>query len=162
MTAPPGGAKHISMPAHRQYERVWPAARSIFFSVTAALVLVAALTLFLLIAAALIHVERVTIFFLVPILISATRWGTVPALASSLAGVASLAFFFYPPDLSFSIADPNDMVNLVVFVGVALLTSHLAGSLKSQAAELARREEETRNLYDLSRQLAVAHSASDI
>ena len=124
--------------------------------------LVAALTLFLSTVAPILDIERVTIFFMLPILISATWWGTIPALVSSIAGVASLAFFFYPPRFSFYVADPDQVANLVVFVGVALLTSHLAGSLKRQAAVLARREKETRNLYELSRELAVAHSASEI
>ncbi len=136
--------------------------RSDIYPVGAALVLVAGVTAFLLAAVTLGDLARVTIFYLVPILIAATRWGTVPALAASIAGIASLTFFFYPPHFTFYIADPDDVATLAVFVGVALLTSHLAGSLKRQATEIARREQATSELYALSRKLAAAHSQSEI
>ena len=150
------------MPILPRFERILTSVRSELYPVVAALTLVAALSLFLLVVAPIFNLERVTIFFLVPILVSATRWGTVGALACSIGGVASLAFFFYPPRFSFYVADPDHIVNLILFVGIALLTSHLAGSLKRQAAELSRREKETRELYQLSRHLALAHSASEI
>ena len=150
------------MPILPRFERILTSVRSELYPVVAALTLVAALSLFLLVVAPIFNLERVTIFFLVPILVSATRWGTVAALACSIGGVASLAFFFYPPRFSFYVADPDHIVNLILFVGIALLTSHLAGSLKRQAAELSRREKETRELYQLSRHLALAHSASEI
>jgi two-component system sensor histidine kinase KdpD len=127
-----------------------------------ALALVAALTLVLLLLAPIINLDRVTILFLIPILVSATLWGTVPAIVASAAGVLSVVFFFYPPRFSFVIADSDQVIDLIMLVTVGLLTSYLAGALKQQAAIAARRESETKNLYALSRRLTVAHSAPDI
>ncbi|HEU5276395.1 MAG TPA: DUF4118 domain-containing protein [Xanthobacteraceae bacterium] len=136
--------------------------RSNLFPVLAALAMVVALTALLLSLVHLVNLGRHTIFYLLPIVIVASRWGTIPALAASVASVAALPFFFYPPRFSFYVAEFDDLMTLIVFAGLSLLTSHLAGSLKRQAAELARRERETRDLYALSRTLAAAHSQSEI
>jgi two-component system, OmpR family, sensor histidine kinase KdpD len=150
------------MRLHRRAGQALALIRSNLFPVLAALLLVAGLTIVLLLLVQLLNLARVTIFYMLPIVIAASRWGTIPALAASVASVTALTFFFYPPPFSFYVTDVDDLTTLIVFVVVSFLTSHLAGSLKRHAAELARREKETRNLYALSRTLAAAHSQSEI
>ena len=150
------------MRLHRRAGQALSLIRSNLFPVLAALLLVAGLTAILLLLVHLVNLNRYTLFYLLPIVIAASRWGTIPAFAASIASVVALPFFFYQPRFSFHVAEFDDVMTLVFFIVLSSLTSHLAGSLKRQAAELARREKETRDLYALSRTLAAAHSQSEI
>lgn len=109
-----------------------------------------------------LSLHSITTVFFVPVLISATRWGIVPAIITAIASVCSLEFFFYPPKFKFHVYEPEQVVDLVVFLLIALLISQLAGKLRQQAKQASRRELETKHLYAFSRKLAVANSASEI
>lgn len=106
--------------------------------------------------------EQTFIFFLLPVLISAIRWGTIPALVAAISGIFSSSYFLFPPIYSFHINDIENIVNLISFIIVALVTSQLATSVKHQAEAASKKEDETRNLYEFSRRLAVARTAVDI
>lgn len=106
--------------------------------------------------------EQTFIFFLLPVLISAIRWGTVPALVAAFSGIVSSSYFLFPPIYSFHINDIENIVNLISFVIVALVTSHLATNVKHQAEAASKKEDETRHLYEFSRRLAVARTPVDI
>ena len=105
---------------------------------------------------------RGTVTYMIPVVIAATRWGIVPALFASLCGVLFSAFFFFPPLYSFHIRDPQEVINLLLFVFVAVVVSQLATRLKRQLEISRHREIDMRDLYAFSRRLAVAFDASDI
>jgi two-component system sensor histidine kinase KdpD len=77
-------------------------------------------------------------------------------------GVLASAFFFYPPLYSFRIADPQEVINLLLFIFVAVVVSQLATRLKRQLEMARQREIDLRDLYAFSRRLAVAFEVSDI
>jgi two-component system, OmpR family, sensor histidine kinase KdpD len=106
--------------------------------------------------------RAVAIIYLVPVLFAATRWGLVPALVATVAGVACADFFFYPPIYSFDIDDLHSIVELLLFALVAVITSNHATRLKRQAEVARRHEEDTQRLYGFSRRLAVCDTAADI
>src|ERR1700687_870983 len=64
--------------------------------------------------------------YLIPVVIAATRWGIVPAVVAAVCGVAAAAFFFYPPLFSFRIRDPQEVLDLILFIFVAVAVSQLA------------------------------------
>ncbi len=105
---------------------------------------------------------RGSVLYLVPVIIAATRWGIVSSLYAAAAGVLCSAFFFFPPLYSFRIRDPQEFINLILFVFVAILVSQLAARLKGQLETARRREIDMRDLYAFSRRLAVAFDAQDI
>lgn len=124
--------------------------------------LVAVMTAFIVLSSQIAPLSHGTILYLVPVLISAIRWGAIPAVITAIAGVAASAFFIYPPLYSLRITDPQHILDLVLFVIVAIVTSQLAGNLNRQA-EIARRGEiDMRALYAFSRRLAVSHDAAEI
>jgi two-component system sensor histidine kinase KdpD len=94
--------------------------------------------------------------------IAATRWGIVSAIFAAVCGVLASAFFFYPPRYSFRITDPHEIINLILFVFVAVVVSQLATRLKRQLETARQREIDLRDLYAFSRRLAVAFDVSDI
>jgi K+-sensing histidine kinase KdpD len=128
----------------------------------AALLLVAAVTAILFLLNPLVGFRHISIVYLIPVMISATRWGTVPAVIAAIAGFACADFFFYPPLYTFVVDDPQQLLDLVLFVIVALVTGYLANNLRRQA-EIARRHEgDMRDLYAFSRRLAQCEGAADI
>jgi len=124
--------------------------------------LVAAVTVVIYAAVAQIGLQHGSVAYLIPVLIAATRWGVVPAIVAAVGGVLASAFFFYPPLYSFRIRDPQEVLNLILFVLVAIVVSHLAGRLKQQLELARQREIDMRDLYAFSRRLAVAFDVSDI
>jgi len=100
--------------------------------------------------------------YLVPVVIAATRWGIVPAVVAAVFGVAASAFFFYEPLYSFRITNPHEVINLTLFVFVAVVMGQLASKLSRQLELARQREIDLRDLYAFSRRLAVAFDVSDI
>jgi two-component system sensor histidine kinase KdpD len=127
-----------------------------------ALLLVAATTI---IAWALIRyldLRRGSVIYLLPVMLAGWHLGLVPALVAAVAGVLWSGYFFYSPFYTYYLARPSEMLNLILFMIVALVTSHLANSMKRQT-ELARKHEnQVSDLYAFSRRLAAAPSAADI
>jgi two-component system sensor histidine kinase KdpD len=103
-----------------------------------------------------------SVVYLIPVVIAATRWGIVPAIVAAVCGVLASAFFFFPPLYSFQIADPQEVINLILFIFVAVVVSQLATRLKRQLEMARQREIDMRDLYAFSRRLAVAFDVSDI
>lgn len=116
----------------------------------------------LLLAASYAAVEVDLVVYLVPVVCSAVRWGRAAAF-TAVAGSAAVAdFLLIPPFYSFVINDPRQIVELALFVFVALVTSHLAARLRSHVDALQRREHEIDNLYAFSRRLAACTTAADV
>ena len=131
---------------------------AIFFTLT----LVAALTAILFFLVWEIGLAHGSIVYLIPVVIAATRWGIVPALVAAVCGVFASAYFFYPPAYSFRVKDPQEVIDLILFIFVAVAVSQLANRLKRQLEMARQREIDLRDLYAFSRRLAVAFDVSDI
>jgi two-component system sensor histidine kinase KdpD len=79
---------------------------------------------------------------LLNVLIIATRWGSLPALAASILAMLCFNFFFLPPFGTFNIAAPDNWVAIVVFLITAVTAGQLSARAKRRAeeAEVGRRE----------------------
>src|SRR5471030_3219392 len=106
--------------------------------------------------------EHGSVVYLLPVVIAATRWGIVSAIVAAVCGVLASAFFFYPPLYSFRITNPQEVINLILFIFVAVVVSQLATRLKRQLEMARQREIDMRDLYAFSRRLAMAFDVSDI
>ncbi|MCF8475458.1 MAG: DUF4118 domain-containing protein [Pseudolabrys sp.] len=147
-----------ALPSAPQYERLRKELRGILL--TACLVAVVTGLIFLIIWGT--GRTRGTVTYLIPVVIAATRWGIVPALFAAICGVFASAFFFFPPFYSLRIRDPQEVINLLLFIFVAVVVSQLATRLKRQLELARQREIDMRDLYAFSRRLAVAFDASNI
>ena len=105
--------------------------------IAVALVQLALLTGALLIANNFVDVETVTIIYLIAVLYAATHGGIFPAIATALVALAAAAFFFYPPIYDFRVNNPTHLVDLVLFIIVAVVT----GKLATDARKAKMREE---------------------
>ena len=104
----------------------------------------------------------VPIAYLVPVIIAATRWGIWPATFASIASMAAADFFFFPPIFSFQVEDPQEVIDLLLFLVVALVSSNLASRLRQETETLRQRERDIHNLYDFSRRLAACFTVSEL
>jgi two-component system, OmpR family, sensor histidine kinase KdpD len=127
-----------------------------------ALLMVAATTLVVYVLALTLEIRRGSAIYLVPVLLAGWHLGLIPALVAAAAGVLCSGYFFFAPYYSFFVSRPGEILNLLLFMVVAAVTSHLANSMKRQTELARRREKETADLYGFSRRLAVASSAADI
>jgi two-component system sensor histidine kinase KdpD len=100
--------------------------------------------------------------FLTAVLFSAVTWGLWPSIGASILSLLVYNFFFIEPIHTFTVASPRDLLNLIVFLIVAVLTSNLAARVRHQAEAAKHREARTAALYALSRQIAGAAELSDV
>jgi two-component system sensor histidine kinase KdpD len=142
----------------RKYDRIREELRGI----AVALCLVAVVTVFVNFIIVETGIGHGSVVYIIPVVIAATRWGIVPALVAAIGGVLASAYFFYPPLYSLRIKDPRQVLNLILFIFVAVVVSQLANRLKRQLETARQREIDLRDLYAFSRRLAVAFDVSDI
>jgi K+-sensing histidine kinase KdpD len=128
--------------------------------VTLALVWVA--TVALVVINYFVQLNFVPLIYMVPVVIAATQWGIVAGVLAAVAGTAAADFFFYPPLYSFWLSNPQDAVDLTLFLLVAVITSNLAARLKREAEKTKRRAKETSELYAFSHRLAACLTARDL
>jgi two-component system, OmpR family, sensor histidine kinase KdpD len=89
--------------------------------------------------------------YLLLVLIIAIRAGTLPALVSGIISFICINFFLVPPYYSLRVADPREVLDLVVFVIVAGIAGRLGAQVRQQAYEARQRAREQEILYQLTR-----------
>lgn len=77
--------------------------------------------------------EPVVLLFILPVLAAAAFFGLRPALSAAVASTLAYNYFFTAPYRTLLIHSPGDVVTVIVLFAVALVTSHLAGSMREQA-----------------------------
>ena len=100
--------------------------------------------------------------FLTAVLFSGVRFGTRAAVIASLASFAAYNFFFIQPIYTFTVAQPQELFALLIFLAVAVLTGSLTGRVRDQRETVIRNAQVTQSLYDFSRKLSGASSADDV
>lgn len=96
-------------------------------------------------------IPNISVLYLLVILGLASTRGRYAAILASLVAFLSFDFFLVPPLYVFTIARIEEWIALFVFLVTALLTGQMASTLRYQAQEARRRENETHILYELVR-----------
>lgn len=102
-------------------------------------------------ASSYLTLVNIAMIYLLPVLISAVRWGTGPAVTAAAASALIFDYFFAPPTYRFT---GNLLVSFSIFLLVALLTGTLSARLRQQMTNARQRETRTAALYALSREIA--------
>jgi two-component system sensor histidine kinase KdpD len=102
------------------------------------------------------NATTVAFTFLLAILAASTVWGLSVSIFMSLAATLSYNYFFLPPIGTFTIADPQNWVALVVFLVTSVVASNLSAMARNRAAEANLRRKEVERLYGFSRRLLTA------
>ena len=106
--------------------------------------------------------DLIPLVYMLPVVVAATQWGILPGLVAAFAGAAAADFFFYPPLYSFWLQNPQDVIDLLLFLLVAIVTSNLAARLKNEALALGRREKQVSELHAFSQGLAACLTTRDL
>lgn len=104
--------------------------------------------------ASLTPLPNLSMIFLVAVLLPAVTYGFWPAIYASILSFLAYNFFFIEPIYNFTIAEPYELLALVIFLAVAIITSTLAGRVKTQVSNSAARIRGTRRLYEFTRRLS--------
>jgi len=109
-----------------------------------------------------VGILRGAVLYLVPVMIAGYQFGVIPALLAAVAGVLLSGYFYFAPLYSFRVASPQETLNLLLFMVVAVVVSQLSSKAKRHTQIAQKREREMSDLYAFSRRLAAAPSAADI
>lgn len=96
-------------------------------------VLIAITTAFGRLALPIIGVGAIDLLYLVPVIVSASRFGLRPGIASGLLASLAYNFFFLPPIYTFTIANPQSVLTMLILFGIAAFTSNLTSRLRNRA-----------------------------
>lgn len=99
-------------------------------------------------------IPNLSIVFLLAVLVTAMSFGIWPAIYASVLSFLVYNFFFIPPLYTFTIAEPYELLALVIFLAVAVISSALAGRVREQARISANRMRAMRRLYEFTRRLS--------
>ena len=110
----------------------------------------------------LFPVASLSLVFLTAVLVVASRLGLGPSLLTSVGSFLAYNFFFTEPQHTFSVHSRDDILTLLLFLLVALITGNLAARLRRQTLAQRASMRRTANLYDFSRKIAGAASQEDV
>ena len=97
-----------------------------------------------------IHQSNLTALYLLVVLVSATTFGLGPGILASIVAFLAFNYFFVAPLHTLLIETSQDLIGLLTFLLVAMVTSSLAGTARAQADTAARSAGELETLYGLS------------
>jgi two-component system, OmpR family, sensor histidine kinase KdpD len=95
-------------------------------------------------------VQGLSAVYLLLVLWLGARWGRGPAVAGSVAAFLLYDYFFVPPVGTFSVRGPAELLELVVLLAVALVTSQLAASQRRAQAGAQALAADSKTMYQLA------------
>ena len=87
-------------------------------------------------ASALFHLldlGNVALLYLLPVMVAASLYGLRTGLFAGITSSLAYNFVFLPPVGTLSISNPENVVSVVVLLGIAIATSQLTGRVRAQA-----------------------------
>lgn len=99
---------------------------------------------------------NMAMLFLTAVFIGAARFGVRAAVLTALLAFPLWNFFFTEPYYTFEIASWNDLLTLLVFLIVGVVTGLLAGRVRDQANAAQARANALQTLFDFSRRLSAS------
>lgn len=110
-------------------------------------------TLLLLPLRGTLDIANAVMLLLLVVFLVALKLGRGPAVLAAFLSVALFDFFFVPPHFSFAVSDIYYLITFAVMLAIGLLTTGLTANVQEEAERALRHEHETRDLYDLARNL---------
>ena len=106
--------------------------------------------------------QVVSFVFLFLVSILALFYGTGPILLAASLCALIWNYFFIPPQFTFHIEKPVDVLMLIMFFIIALLNGTLTSRVRRQEKKIRIREERTHALYQLTRELTLATGIDEV
>jgi two-component system, OmpR family, sensor histidine kinase KdpD len=132
------------------------------FSYLLSALLLAPVTLFLWLLRDVLTLANFSLIYILIILVIAVWLGRGPALLAAFASFFSFNFFLIRPYYTLTVEDPRDLLDLFIFLLVALIASQVAANARRQAEMARLRAAEQELLYDLSSGLNQLADSGDV
>ncbi|WP_343525981.1 sensor histidine kinase KdpD [Sphingomonas sp.] len=108
-------------------------------------------------ASALFHIldlGNVALLYLLPVMAAASFFGLRTGLYAGIASSLAYNFFFLPPVGTLSISNPENLISVIVLLGIAIATSQLTARVRAQADLAAASARTNATLAGFLRQIA--------
>ncbi len=99
--------------------------------------------------------------YLLAVLTVGMLYGTAPAVTTSVAAFLLYDFLFVPPVYTFTIASPDEWLNLLLLLAVAVVIGRLAALQTQRAQEAADRALEAEALFGITSVLASTRTVAE-
>jgi len=99
--------------------------------------------------------------YLLAVVVVGMRWGTIPAVATSVAAFLAYDFFFVQPLYTLTINSPDEWLNLLLLLAVAVAIGRLVAIQAARAQEVTQRAREAQALFGISRALAETRTVEE-
>lgn len=111
-----------------------------------------------------LHVNPATVGFslLLVILLISAAWGLTYSIFAALLATLAYNYFFLPPLLTLTIADPQNWVLLGAFLVTAVVASQLSERARRGTAYADQRRREVERLYGFSQQLWLSENVFEL
>ncbi|PKO90043.1 MAG: hypothetical protein CVU18_02195 [Betaproteobacteria bacterium HGW-Betaproteobacteria-12] len=110
----------------------------------------------------LLDLANMVMLFLLTVLLVAVSLGRNAAVLAAVLSVLLFDVFFVPPRFSLAVSNLQYLITFAVMLATALITGHLAASLKEQVRDAQSREQRTRALYEIAGKLAGALNLAQV
>jgi two-component system sensor histidine kinase KdpD len=101
-----------------------------------------------------VQAPNISLVYLTAVLVSAVYYGLWPSLFTSMLSALAYNFFFLPPLYTFTIADPANVLSLIFFFAVSILTSNLMAQTQRQTIVTREQARTASELYGFARKIA--------
>ncbi|WP_375398086.1 DUF4118 domain-containing protein [uncultured Sphingomonas sp.] len=81
----------------------------------------------------ILNLGNVALLYLLPVMAAASLFGLRTGLFAGLASSLAYNFFFLPPTHTLTVSNPENVVSIIVLLGVAVVTSQLTARVRAQA-----------------------------
>jgi two-component system, OmpR family, sensor histidine kinase KdpD len=106
--------------------------------------------------------QTVALVLLLVVVLLPLRFGMGPVILAAGLGAAIWNFFFIPPRFTLRIADPQDLLMMVVLFTVAVVSGVLTARVRAREKAVRSREQRAVALYALTHDLTMAKNQEDV
>ncbi|SEJ53235.1 two-component system, OmpR family, sensor histidine kinase KdpD [Sphingobium sp. AP50] len=109
-----------------------------------------------------IDLGNIALLYLVPVMFAAASFGLRAGLFSGLLSSLAYNFFFLPPTGTLTVSNPENIISILVLLGVAIVTSQFAARVRAQADLAQSSARQNAALAGFSRHLTAASSQEEL
>jgi len=97
-----------------------------------------------------LNTSTVALLYVLVVGASTAWWGLIPGLGAALSAFLLFNFLFIPPYFTLRVFHPQDVIELIILLVVAIVVNQLLGRAQTATASARAHERETQRLYELS------------
>jgi two-component system sensor histidine kinase KdpD len=109
-----------------------------------------------------LQLPNLSMVFLVPVVLCAAQFGLWSAIAAAVISFFACDFFFIDPRYQFTISEPHEFLDLIVFLIVAFITGMLASKVREHSQFMRNRAQTAQSLLEFSRKLSAAADLDEV